>query len=234
MSAAALIELQQVGLRYQNQGSFAKGGAYWALSDVSFTLHAGETLGIIGRNGAGKSTLLQVLAGILAPDRGRVLRQPCRICLLSLQVGFNPHLTGVENVYLSGMFLGMSRSRIRQRLPEILAFAELEDFATLPIRTYSTGMKARLGFAIAVHGEPDVLLLDEVMAVGDAGFREKSGKKMREIIQSNAAVVLVSHNAKTIAETCQTAVWIEKGRSISQGSSEEVLASYAASQAHPA
>jgi lipopolysaccharide transport system ATP-binding protein len=234
MSSTPLIELQQVGLRYQNLGPLRRGNAYWALSDVSLTLRAGETLGIIGRNGAGKSTLLQVLAGILAPDRGRVLRQPCRISLLSLQVGFNPHLTGVENVYLSGMFLGMSRSRISQRMKEILAFAELEEFAKLPIRTYSTGMKARLGFAIAVHGEPDVLLLDEVMAVGDADFREKSGKKMREIIHSNAAVVLVSHNPKTIAEMCQTAVWIEKGLSIRQGGSEEVLASYAASQTHSA
>lgn len=224
-----LIELQNVGLCYRSNHIFyaKRRGRFWALDDVSLSVYPGETLGVIGRNGAGKSTLLKTIAGILKPDRGQVILRAERIALLSLQIGFVPHLTGKENIVLSGLLLGYSRREIKNRMPDIIAFAELGNFIHQPIDTYSTGMRARLGFAIAFYTNPDVLLVDETLGVGDANFKKKSTQKMKERIQSNHTVVLVSHNAKVIGELCDRVVWVENGRSLMEGETATVLEAYA-------
>lgn len=224
-----LIELRNVGLCYRSNHIFyaRRRGSFWALDDVSMSVYPGETLGVIGRNGAGKSTLLKTIAGILKPDRGDVHLRAARIALLSLQIGFVPHLTGRENIILSGLLLGFGRREIKQKMDEIIQFAELGEFIHQPIDTYSTGMRARLGFAIAFHTNPDVLLVDETLGVGDASFKKKSTLKMKERIQSNNTVVLVSHNAKLIGELCDRVVWIENGRSLMEGDAETVLEAYA-------
>lgn len=222
-----VISLQNVGIRYRRRTGFMKSRDVWALKDVSFDIYRGETLGIVGRNGAGKSSLLRIIGGIVDPDQGTVTMMPdCRASLLALQVGFIPYLTGRENALLSGMFLGMSRTQATARLPDIIAFSELDEFMDVPVRTYSVGMKARLGFAISLHADPDVLLIDEVLGVGDAYFRKKSTKVMKERIKSNRTVVLVSHNFETLRELCDRLVWIEGGRSAAIGKPDAVLQTY--------
>ena len=223
-----LIELRNVGLFYKMNHIFysKRKGEFWALSDVSLSVRRGETLGVIGRNGAGKSTLLKIIAGILQPDRGEVIKTQCSATLLSLQVGFVPHLTGLENIMLGGLLLGCTREEIQRKMNDIVAFAELEGFIEQPIHTYSTGMRARLGFAVAFYTDPDVLLVDETLGVGDAEFREKSTARMKERIRSNKTVVLVSHSAPLIAELCDRVVWIEHGKTIMEGESKPVLEAY--------
>lgn len=198
----------------------------WALDKVSLEVRAGETVGIIGRNGSGKSTLLRLLAGIIDPDEGDLDRAPGRASLLSLQVGFLGHLTGRENAMLSGMLLGLSRSEVVGQLEQIIDFAEMEDFIDEPIATYSSGMRARLGFATAYHCMPDVLLIDEVLGVGDFEFRKKSRLAIQDMIESEKTVVIVSHSAPTIRQLCSKAVWIENGRTAMQGETEEVVKAY--------
>jgi lipopolysaccharide transport system ATP-binding protein len=202
---------------------------FWALEDVSLDLFLGETLGVIGRNGAGKSTLLRLLAGIIKPDRGRMETHGYQATLLSLQVGFVDYLTGRENVVISGLLLGMTRSEIEEKMSSIVAFAELEDFIDEPIQTYSSGMRARLGFATAVHVEPEILLIDEILGVGDAEFKEKSKRVMREKMSSHHTVVLVSHSLDLIRSVCDRVVWIEKGRTRMEGRAEDVMGAYEAS-----
>ena len=222
-----LVKLQNVGVSYRRRVGFRHQPAYWALEDVSLEIYRGETLGVIGRNGVGKSTLLRVLAGIIKPDRGTIhLDAPCHISLLSLQVGFIPQLTGRENAVLSGMLLGVPRRDIEARMDRIIEFAELGDFFDQPISSYSTGMRARLGFSVAFQTDPDILLVDEVLGVGDAAFREKSASAMRQKIRSNKTVVLVSHNQQTIRNLCDRAVWIDKGSTRLVGDPDTVLAAY--------
>jgi len=226
--APPVIELRNVGVCYQRKkGLFTRRSAgLWALEDVSLELHRGETLGIVGRNGAGKSTLLRLLAGITRPDRGTVINHGYRATLLSLQAGFVPHLTGRENVILSAMLLGLSRREILARMDDIVRFAELEESIDEPIGTYSTGMKARLGFSTAFHVDPQVFLLDEVLGVGDAGFVKKSTSAMNDRIRSDKTVVLVSHNGAVVRSLCDRLVWIEHGRVQAEGETREVLARY--------
>lgn len=199
---------------------------FWALNDVSFDLNHGETIGIIGQNGAGKSTLLRVLAGILAPDRGSVRSYAGSASLLSLQVGFVPYLSGRENAILSGILLGMTRREVLASMDDIIAFSELGDFIDEPVRSYSSGMRARLGFAVAFQADPDVLLIDEVLGVGDAAFKAKSAAVMREKIESDKTVVLVSHSEETVLDFCDRVVWIEHGVTRAVGSAEEVAQLY--------
>jgi lipopolysaccharide transport system ATP-binding protein len=187
----------------------------------------GEALGIIGKNGAGKSSLLRVLAGIISPDRGAYINHGYRATLLSLQVGFDRRLSGRENVMLSGLLLGLAKSEIVARMEEIIAFSELEEFIDQPIQTYSSGMRARLGFATAFYVRPDVLLIDEVLGVGDAAFVEKSKARMRERIRSDTTV-LVSHNAAAITELCDRAVWLHQGEVRGEGGAVEVMEDYLA------
>ena len=204
---------------------------FWALEDVTLEIYRGETVGVIGRNGVGKSTLLRLLAGIVSPDRGTIRFEiPCHTSLLSLQVGFIPQLTGWENAVLSGMLLGMRRKKIEACMDEIIAFSELGEFINQPISAYSPGMRARLGFSVAFQADPDILLFDEALGVGDAEFREKSANAMRQKIRSNKTVVLVSHNEKTIRNLCDRAVWIEKGGARMIGDPDSVLEAYSMTQ----
>jgi lipopolysaccharide transport system ATP-binding protein len=223
-----LLSVDHVGLYYSRRRGFLKRSRFWALKDVSFDLYGGETLGVIGRNGVGKSTLLRVLAGIIAPDTGSVMvhRPGLRISLLSLGAGFVPFLSGRENAILNGMMLGATKREIISRMDDIVAFSELNDFFDEPVNTYSTGMRARLGFSVAYHLEPDVILLDEVLGVGDEAFRKKSTDAMKQRIKSDKTVVLVSHSVPLLRELCDRIVWIEAGKSQLQGSVPEVLDAY--------
>lgn len=220
-----LIHLENVGVCYKGPGVRRKGGI-WPLKEVTFDVRRGETLGIIGRNGAGKSTLLRLLAGIILPDVGTMQCWCEHISLLSLQVGFNPTSTGRENVLLSGMLQGMSRKQLLACMDEIIAFSELEDFIDMPVRTYSSGMKARLGFALAMQIKPDVLLIDEVLGVGDEQFKRKSSEAMRQLIRSERTIILVSHQVGTIMDLCDRAVLLHHGKTLIQGSPEHVLEEY--------
>ena len=226
-----VLELRNVGVCYRRRrGLFTRRAAgFWAIHDLSLELCRGETLGVVGRNGAGKSTLLRLLAGITRPDRGEYVNHGYQAALLSLQVGFVQHLSGRENVMLSGLLLGLPRREIARRMDSIIAFAELEEFIDEPIQTYSSGMRARLGFSTAFHVNPDILLIDEVLGVGDAAFVEKSKAVMKDKIRSEATVVLVSHSARAIRSLCDRAVWIDRGRLRKSGDVRSVLAEYKAS-----
>jgi lipopolysaccharide transport system ATP-binding protein len=222
-----ILTLDHVGISYTQKSGLLKKKKYWAVEDISFELYHGETLGVIGRNGAGKSTLLRLLAGIIAHDRGEVTRKNnIHASLLSLAVGFVPHLTGRQNAILSGMLLGMRRHQVEEKMADIEAFAELNQFFDQPVRTYSTGMRARLGFSVAIQADQDILLVDEVLGVGDEEFKIKSSSALKEKILSDKSVVIVSHNVKTLQELCNRVVWIENGRTRAQGHPDDVLQQY--------
>jgi ABC-type polysaccharide/polyol phosphate transport system ATPase subunit len=182
-----------------------------ALKRVSFEVPHGQVLGVVGANGAGKSTLMRVMAGILPPTSGRVEVDGRVSTLLALGIGFNRKLTGRENVVLGGLAAGLSREQLEEKYEEIVEFAELEEFMDMPMRTYSSGMYGRLGFSVAVNMEPDILLIDEALSVGDARFRRKSFRKMRQLIRQDRTIVLVSHALGSIEELCDSAVWLHKG-----------------------
>jgi len=226
-----IISMEHVGVAFNAQLRVGS-PRFWALEDVSLELGRGERLGVVGRNGSGKSTLLRTIAGIITPDRGRLTRAPVSCQLLSLALGFVPHLSGRDNAVLSGLMLGLRRREIVRRLPAILEFSELGDFFGQPISSYSTGMLMRLGFSVAMQVEPDVLLIDEVLAVGDSEFQQKSGDALRERIHSGTTVVFVSHGDAQLQQVCERALWIEQGRSVMQGPVDAVLAAYHA-DAHP-
>jgi lipopolysaccharide transport system ATP-binding protein len=222
-----LISLQNVGVAYKVKAGFLRRRRVWALQDISFDVYEGETVGVVGKNGAGKSTLLQVLTGIILPDRGLITtRKDCRVSLLSLQAGFVQPLTGRENAILSGLFFGIRPGTMQDMMYKIADFSGLGTYMDQPVNTYSTGMRARLGFAVAFHANPDIILIDEVLGVGDQEFKEKSEAAMRQKISSNKTVVIVSHNPNTILELCDRVVWIENGASKMVGLPAEVVAKY--------
>lgn len=221
-----VLSLKDVGVSYWRRTGFFRRERYWALKDLSIDIRPGETMGVIGRNGAGKSTFLRVLSGIIAPDEGRIAGNGGRASLLSIQVGFSPHLSGRDNAMLSGMLLGLRRREVESKMEAIISFAELGDFIDQPIRTYSVGMKARLGFAVAFQTDPDLLLIDEVLGVGDVAFREKSSAAMRDRIHSNRTVVLVSHSPQTIRDLCDRAIWLDRGHKLMEGPVEAVVKGY--------
>ncbi len=224
--SSPLLRLQNVGLCYQGVRRIGSRG-FWALEDVSLDLHEGRTLGVVGRNGAGKSTLLRIIAGVLRPDRGRIVKaRPLRIQLLSLGLGFVQHLSGRDNAIFSGMLLGMSRREVEKRLPAIHDYSELGDFFDQPLNCYSSGMVLRLGFSVAMQVEPDVLLIDEILGVGDAEFMEKSGNDLRKRMRSGMTCVLVSHQDATIKELSDSVIWIEHGKLVMQDSVQKTLAAY--------
>jgi lipopolysaccharide transport system ATP-binding protein len=200
----------------------------WAVKDFSFELHRGETLGLVGRNGAGKSTLLKLLARITLPTRGRLELRGHIATLLEVGTGFHPELTGRENVYLNGAILGMRRAEIARKFDEIVEFSGVERFLDTPVKRYSSGMYVRLGFAVAAHLDPDVLLVDEVLAVGDAEFQRKCLGKMRDAANEGRAVVFVSHNLSAVQRLCSRALLIEDGRLQMDDSPERVADSYLA------
>jgi len=227
--APALISVQNVALCYRRHKSLfaSQKTAIWALHDVSFTLREGEKLGIIGRNGSGKSSLMRIIAKIFEPDEGIVsYARPLHVQLLSLGVGFEGSLSGRENAVLNGLLLGKSRAHMLSRLEQIKEFSELGEFFDQPASTYSSGMSMRLGFSVAMETDPDVLLIDELLGVGDAGFKLKSRKAIEGKFSGNRTVVLVSHQPDTIREFCDRVVWVEKGRTIMEGPTDEVMAHY--------
>lgn len=221
-----LIRLKNVAVSYRKRRSFFRHDYFEALKDISFDLFQGETLGIIGKNGAGKSTLLQILCGIIKPDHGAIAHNTSKISLLSLQMGFDPELSGRDNAVFGGMLLGYSRKEVERNLDEVSAFSELGEFFNEPVKTYSTGMRARLGFSLSHFMSPDVLLIDEVLGVGDAKFRQKAEKTMFEKLRSDQTVVLVSHSAQQIESLCSRAIWIENGKVRKNGHPDEVIHSY--------
>jgi len=197
-----------------------------ALKNVSFEVPNGTALGIVGSNGAGKSTLVRALGGILPPTSGRIEVHGRISALLALGVGFNANLSGRENVMLGGLAGGLSRRQIQERSQEIEDFAELGDFMELPIRTYSSGMRSRLAFAVSVHMDPDILMIDEALSAGDARFKKKAAVKMHEVMGSARAMFLVSHSMPSIKEMCNRAIWLHKGELKMEGSPEDVIAAY--------
>jgi ABC-type polysaccharide/polyol phosphate transport system ATPase subunit len=201
---------------------------FWALQEVSLEVNTGETVGIIGRNGAGKTTLLQIIAGVMQPTQGEVSVEGRVTALLELGSGFNPEYTGRENILLSGQILGFSEAEMRQRLDVIVQFAELEAFVDQPVKTYSTGMLMRLAFASAIHVDPDVLIVDEALSVGDVYFQRKSLDRMEYFRKSGKTVLFVSHDPMLIQRFCTRAVWIEQGRVARSGEAREVVTAYQA------
>jgi len=207
----------------------AEKGVFWALRDVNFSIAPGEILGVIGKNGSGKSTLLEVIAEVIGPDEGAVQVSGRRPTLLTIGAGFERELTGRENIRLNAAYLGFSRKAIEKLIEPIEEFSELGQFLDQPLKTYSTGMRARLGFSVAVHTDPDILLLDEVLSVGDADFQEKSRRRLEEMMKRARAMVVVSHSRDFIEDICSKVLWLEKGRVRDFGEPERVIADYHAS-----
>jgi lipopolysaccharide transport system ATP-binding protein len=225
--------LRLLGRRKESRsaGSGAKReGHFWALREVSFDVKPGDAVGVIGRNGAGKSTLLKILSQITSPTIGRVEMRGRIASLLEVGTGFHPELTGRENVFLNGAILGMTRAEIRRKFDEIVAFAEVEEFIGTPVKRYSSGMYVRLAFAIAAHLEPEILVVDEVLAVGDVAFQRKCLRTMKDVSHLGRTVLFVSHNMSAIRTLCRTALWLDSGRVRDHGPSEQVVDRYLAAQ----
>jgi ABC-type polysaccharide/polyol phosphate transport system ATPase subunit len=197
-----------------------------ALQGVSFDVPHGKVMGVIGSNGAGKSTLMRTVAGILPPTSGRIEVNGKVSTLLALGVGFNAALSGKDNVTLGGLAAGLTRAEIKEKYEEIAAFAELEDFMDMPMRTYSSGMFSRLAFAVAVHMDPDILIIDEALSAGDAKFKKKASDKMNELVAKARTMLVVSHALGTIKELCDEAIWLHKGKLVGQGTPEQMIADY--------
>ncbi len=200
---------------------------FWALHDISFELKRGESLGLMGPNGAGKSTLLKLLNGLIKPDQGQITVYGRMGALIELGAGFNPILTGRENIYVNAAVLGIPKRKVDRMMDSIIGFAELEEFIDTPVQSYSSGMRVRLGFAVAAQMKPDILIVDEVLAVGDSYFRRKCIDYMRELFQSgDTAVILVSHNLRNIEQVCDRAIYLEHGRVVTQGQTDQVISNY--------
>jgi len=201
-------------------------GTFWALRDINFEIQEGEVVGIIGRNGAGKSTLLRILSRVTEPTTGRVKLRGRVGSLLEVGTGFHPELTGRENIFLNGAILGMKKAEIVRKFDEIVAFAEIEKFIDTPVKRYSTGMYLRLAFAVAAHLEPDVLLVDEVLAVGDASFQRKCLDKMKVVGEDGRTVLFVSHNMPAVTRLCERIILLDEGRVVADGPAHKVASLY--------
>ena len=204
---------------------------FWALREVSFDIKKGERVAILGLNGAGKSTLLKVIAGVLKATEGTVAKSGILVPLLELGAGFDPQYTGAENIYLYGAMLGYSKAFLKEKYDEIVAFSELGEYIHVPVKNYSSGMRARLGFSIATMVEPDILILDAVLSVGDVKFRKKSEKRIKEMFAKGITVLFVSHNLKQVRSLCNRAIWLEKGHVVEDGPVEEVADKFEAASA---
>lgn len=213
------LTFNMAGIR--RSGEDLRNAEFWALRDINFALHKGDTLGIIGVNGSGKSTLLRLLSGIFPPDKGRMVARGRIGSLIAVGAGFHPHMTGRENLYLNATILGMTRAQIRDRFDDIVSFADIGDFLEAPLSTYSSGMRVRLGFAIAVHCDPDILLVDEVLSVGDLSFRNKSLRKMHEYRERANALIFVSHQLEQIRAICTRVIVLDKGQIVFDGPTHE-------------
>jgi len=221
-----VMELCNVGVRYKSRKSFFRHDYFTALEDISFTIKKGETLGIVGTNGCGKSTLLKVLANIYGVDAGKVTWHCRQVSLLALALGFDAELSGRDNAIISGMLLGGRKKEVLEKLDEIIEFSELEKFIDKPIKTYSNGMRARLGFSVAVEIHSEKLLIDEVMGVGDGKFRHKAETAMTTKIVSQQSVVLVSHSLSQIKKLCDRVLWLHAGKVRMIGDPDDVLHQY--------
>lgn len=210
----------------QRKSDTLRNKEFWALKDISFQLRRGQALGLVGANGAGKSTLLRLISGLINPDTGSIKVKGRLAPLIALGAGFNPILTGKENIYANMSILGLSTKEIEERFDDVVEFAEIWDAIDAPVQTYSSGMAARLGFACAIHIEPDVLLIDEVLAVGDIKFKMKCHQRLAKLRENGTAFVLVSHNSHSVLNVCETAIYLAKGRLISSGSTENVIRQY--------
>lgn len=199
---------------------------FFALRNVSFSVKKGEVLGIIGNNGAGKSTLLKIIAGVIKPTTGTITRRGSIAPLIELGAGFNGELTGIENIKLNGLLLGYSKKFIGEKLSEIVEFSDLGKFIHTPLKNYSSGMRARLGFSIATVIQPEILIVDEVLAVGDMNFKEKSEKKIRSLMEGGTTVLFVSHSLGQVKKLCDRVLWLEHGQVVRVGDSEEVVKEY--------
>jgi ABC-type polysaccharide/polyol phosphate transport system ATPase subunit len=199
---------------------------FWALKDVSFEIEQGDRVGVVGLNGAGKSTLLKIISGVMKPTEGNVDIKGKLVPLLELGAGFDSNYTGRENIYLNGAILGYTKEFLEEKYDEIVDFAEIKDFMDVPIKNFSSGMKARLGFSIATVVEPEILVLDEVLSVGDAKFRKKSEARIMELFDNGITVLFVSHSITQVKRLCNKAIWLEKGKIVMQGDAEEVCNAY--------
>lgn len=199
---------------------------FWALQDINFELKRGETLGLIGQNGCGKTTLLRLINGLFPPDKGKITIKGRIGALIAVGAGFHPHMTGRENIFLNGTILGMSKSELKSKFDEIVDFAEIGDFIDSPVATYSSGMTVRLGFAIAIHCDPDILLLDEILAVGDGRFQQKCFSKIAKILKTGTSVIFVSHSMPTVQMICKDAAYMENGRIDAYGKVEDIVGYY--------
>lgn len=237
------IELQGVSVRYRREKIRSlkellvrgrKAAPFFSsLHDVSLHIASGESVGIVGANGAGKSTLLRVAAGIVTPSEGRAISRGHVVPLLELGTGFEAELSGRENIHFNGALLGRSRAWMRAQLDAIIAFSGLEPFIDAPLRTYSTGMVARLAFAIATAVDAETILLDEILAVGDASFRARCEERIRSFVREGRTIVLVSHETDELVKLCRRTVWLAKGEIVADGRSEEVVARYEAQRLAP-
>ena len=217
---APLKRLRRLG------GAVSETERFWALRDLSFDIAPGEVVGVIGRNGAGKSTLLKILSRITAPTRGRVEVRGRLASLLEVGTGFHPELSGRENIFLNGAILGMTRAEVASKFDEIVAFAEVEKFIDTPVKRYSSGMYVRLAFAVAAHLEPDLLVIDEVLAVGDASFQKRCLGKIKDVAGQGRTVLFVSHNMLAVQRLCTRAIWLDTGSQRADGSPEQIVAEY--------
>ncbi len=238
-TASEAIRFTNVTKRYWRQqgrtlrelvAALLAGQSFWepfyALQGVTFTVRQGETLGIIGRNGSGKSTILKLIAGVTYPTGGEVWVNGRVSPLIELGAGFHPDLSGRENVYMNASILGMSNRQIKERFDDIVSFAELWDFIDIPVKRYSSGMYVRLGFSVAVHCDPDILLVDEVLAVGDLAFQEKCLKRMCQFQEQGTTIVLVSHSLDLVRQFCHRVIWLDRGRIRAEGPPEVVTQMY--------
>ena len=199
---------------------------FWALKGVSFEVNKGDKFGIIGLNGAGKSTLLKNIAGVMKPTEGKVWVKGSMVPLLEMGAGFDPDYSGRENIFLKGALLGYTRRFLEEKFDEIVEFSELEEFIDVPLKNYSSGMKARLAFSIATMVEPEILIVDEVLSVGDTKFQRKSREKMQSLLNEDATVLFVSHSTQQVKNICKRAIWLHQGELIAEGSAEEVCDLY--------
>ena len=237
--AESVISVKDVKIRYRflkkisliksmfSLKKFAKTEYFEAVKGISFEVEKGQILGIVGKNGSGKSTLLRAIAGIFSPDEGTIDLHGHSVSLLSIGVGFQTALTGRENIYLSGMLLGFSKEKIEEHIEEIIEFSELGKFIDRPVKTYSSGMYSKLAFSITAILETEIMLIDEVLSVGDAKFKKKSYEKMRDLINDkNRTVIIVSHSTETLQKLCDNILWIHDGEIKMMGKTEEVLPEY--------
>ncbi|GFI17276.1 teichoic acids export ATP-binding protein TagH [Lachnospiraceae bacterium] len=231
------LEVKHVSIDYRNllhmslHQSLVKNGVQKAeiiraVNDVSFTVNKGEILGIVGKNGSGKTTLLRSIAGIFQPDEGEIDTKGNRVSLMAIGIGFNGNNTGRENILKSGMLLGCKLDYIKEHMNEIIEFSELGDFIDRPVRTYSSGMYSKLSFSVTAILDTDIMLVDEVLSVGDERFRKKSYKKMEELMRSERTVLIVSHATNTLKKFCDKVLWINDGKYIKMGNTEDILAEY--------